>query len=344
MAQAPEEKKEQDFGQQPLENPRPSIEGHADFSGDVAKEAAKTLREAMKGMGTNEKKIINVTNAYNHAQRMIIKETFDQVYKRNLMKDLKSELSGKFEKMVLGFWMDPGRYDAYLIEEACKGMGTDEDTLTEVICTASPAELQLMQKAWSLDKTMVHRIKSETDSGSGNYCTLLVNILEGKRAGQGAPDEEKAKATAEMLNRVISQDSKSEAKAKYVEVFSLESWNQIRCISGIFQDIAKKYTLEGAIKKVLGDGDTARALLTINSFASQPYDFWAQKLKKAMKGMGTNDELLRRVIVRRAEIDLRDVGVTFGNRYGDGKTLAKWIKDDLSGDYEKLCLAVCGLD
>lgn len=107
-----------------------------------------------------------------------------------------------------------------------------------------------------------------------------------------------------------------------------------------------------------------------------------------MKGMGTNDELLRRVIVSRydqciilifkpmtmeslfqyrAEIDLRDIGITFGNRlsvyivrefgicrsilfnlslfrYGDGKTLAKWIKDDLSGDYEKLCLAVCGLD
>lgn len=78
---------------------------------------------------------------------------------------------------------------------------------------------------------MVHRIKSETDSGSGNYwyerlqkclvfslslflkrsltilsifSTLLVNILEGKRAGQGAPDEEKAKATAEMYVRHLS--------------------------------------------------------------------------------------------------------------------------------------------
>ena len=44
------------------------------------------------------------------------------------------------------------------------------------------------------------------------------------------------------------------------------------------------------------------------------------------------------------QVDLRDVGIVFGNRYGDGKTLAKWIKDDLSGDYEKLMLAVCGLD
>ena len=51
----------------------------------------------MKGMGTNEKKIINVTNSYSHKQRMVIKDMFTKVYKRNLMKDLKSELSGKFE-------------------------------------------------------------------------------------------------------------------------------------------------------------------------------------------------------------------------------------------------------
>jgi len=354
MAQLPDDNKEQDLlgimfpqgtQEQPLENPRPSIEGDPDFNEDTAKNAAKILREAMKGLGTNEKKIINVTNTYNHAQRMVIKEMFTRVYKRNLMKDLESELSGKFEKMVLGFWMDPGRYDAYLIEKACKGMGTDEDVLTEVICTASPNELKLMQSAWGLDKTMIHRIKSETDNSSGNYCNLLVAILEGKRAPPGSKvDDEKAKATAEMLNRTVTQDSKSEAKAKFVEVFATTSWNQIRAISAVFQDIAKKYTMEGAIKKVLGDGDTAKALLTINSFACQPYDFWAQKLKKSMKGMGTDDFLLRRVIIRRAEVDLRDVGVTFGNRYGDGKTLAKWLKDDLSGDYEKLCLAVCGLE
>merc|ERR1712228_969939 len=147
-----------------------------------------------------------------------------------------------------------------------------------------------------------------------------------------------------MGNRAISQDSKSDAKAKFVEVFATTSWHQIRAISAVFQDIAKKYTMDGAIKKVLGDGDTAKALLTINAFACQPYDYFAGRLRKSMKGAGTDDYSLRRVLIRRAGVDLRDIGITFGNRYGDGKTLAKWLKDDLSGDYEKLCLAVCGLD
>jgi len=341
-----EEKKEEDLlgmaiTEQPLEGPRPSIDGDPDFSDNTAEEAAKTLRGAMKGIGTNEKKIINVTNSYSHAQRMAIKDRFQAMYGRDLMKDFKDELSGKFEKMVLGFWMDQGRYDAFLVETACKGMGTDEAALTDVICTRSPTELKMMQKAWSLGKTMVKRIQSET---SGNFEALLVAILEGSRAPNGAVDEDQAKADAEMLNRVITQESKKDAKAKYVEFFASRSWNQIRAVSGIFQDIAKKYTLAGAIDKVFGDGDTATAMQTILSFSSQPYDFWAGRLRAAMKGMGTDDELLRRVIIMRAEVDLRDIGITFGNRYGDGKTLAKWLKDDLSGDYEKLCLAVCGLD
>merc|ERR1712048_1186609 len=87
----------------------------------------------------------------------------------------------------------------------------------------------------------------------------------------------------------------------------------------------------GAIDEAFGDGDTGKALLTINEFSCQPYDYWAKKLQKAMKGMGTNDSLMRRVLVSRAGVDLRDIGITFGNRYGDGKTLAKWIKDDPLG-------------
>ena len=48
------------------------------------------------------------------------------------------------------------------------------------------------------DNDLISRVKSETDSGNGNYCTLLTTILEGKRAANGAVDEAKAKATAEM--------------------------------------------------------------------------------------------------------------------------------------------------
>ena len=173
------EEKKQESHEQPLPDPRPSIEGAEEFNDEIAQKAAKILREAMKGFGTNEKKIINVTNAYNREQRMIISEAFTKEYKRDLIKDLKSELSGKFEKLCLGFWSPAGRYDAEQVYEAVDGLGFSTKILNEIICTRTNKELMEMQKAWFKDKSMIDRIKDETDKGHGNYCTLLCTLLEG---------------------------------------------------------------------------------------------------------------------------------------------------------------------
>lgn len=331
---------------QPLPGARKSINPCEEWDDDTAAAQAEVLRKAMKGLGTNEKKIIGVTNGYSHEQRMMIKQAYNTEYDRDLIKDFEKELGGKFEKMCIGFWLDAGRFDAELINEAVDGIGFSTKLLNEVICTRTNDEIEAMKSAWWKGQPMIERVADETKKmfGSGNYCTLMTTLLSGKRAPNGPVNSDKAQLDAECLNRYLSQESESDAKAKFVEIFTTRSWVQIREISGIFQDVSKKYTLNGAIQDCFGDGDTSKALQVIDEFASQPYDYWAKKLKDAMKGMGTNDAELRRILVSRAEVDLRDIGIVFGQRYGDGKTLQKWLKDDLGGDYEKLCLAVCGLD
>eukprot|EP00483_Globobulimina_turgida_P001856 UN01858 len=299
----------------------------------------------MKGLGTNERKIIGVTNGFSLEQRMKIKEIYNNEFNRNLVKDLKSELKGKFEKMCIGFWLEEGRYDAEQVNNAVEGLGFSTKVLNEIICTRTNKQIKAMQAAWWKGMSMRDRINEETSkfTGEGNYATLLVSLLEGSRDPNGPLDDQAARLDAEVLNRFLTQEKEADAKEKFVKIFTTRSWVQIRGISGLFQDISKKFTLNGAIEKTFGDGDTAQALQTIDEFASQPYDYWAKKLRAAMKGMGTDDDALRRVIISRAEVDLRDIGIVFGQRYGDGKTLNKWIKDDASGDYERLCLAVCGL-
>ena len=53
-------------------------------------EDAKTLRKAIKGIGTDEKAIIKIIANRTDAQRLEIKEVYEKTFNLDLIKDLKS--------------------------------------------------------------------------------------------------------------------------------------------------------------------------------------------------------------------------------------------------------------
>jgi hypothetical protein len=61
---------------------------------------------------------------------------------------------------------------------------------------------------------------------------------------------------------------------------------------------------------------------------------------KSMKGLGTDDATLARIVVGRADVDMRAIKQRFHAAYG--KSLGQWIADDTSGNYQKLLLKLVG--
>ncbi|MGV7423189.1 annexin, partial [Mycobacterium kansasii] len=75
-------------------------------------------------------------------------EEFKTLFGRDLVNDMKSELTGKFEKLIVAL-MKPSRlYDAYELKHALKGAGTDEKVLTEIIASRTPEELRAIKQAY----------------------------------------------------------------------------------------------------------------------------------------------------------------------------------------------------
>lgn len=115
-------------------------------------EAAKSFRKAMKGLGTDEKRVIKELCAHNIAQRQLIKAEYLTMYGKTLEEDLKSEISGHFLKGVLGLLMETDEYEATCLREAMKGLGTNEKVMVELLCTKNAYEIRHMAEVFKRRK------------------------------------------------------------------------------------------------------------------------------------------------------------------------------------------------
>nr|XP_032522156.1 annexin A4-like isoform X3 [Danaus plexippus plexippus] len=79
-------------------------------------------------------------------------------------------------------------------------------------------------------------------------------------------------------------------------------------------------------------------MLAIVKCVKSKVGFFAERLYYSMKGIGTNDKTLIRIIVSRSEIDLGDIKQAFLEKFG--KPLEDWISGDTSGDYKKALLTL----
>lgn len=75
-------------------------------------------------------------------------------------------------------------------------------------------------------------------------------------------------------------------------------------------------------------GDLRKAMLTLTRFVKNKEAEFARALLKSMKGLGTDDDTLIRIVVSRCEVDMEEIKKEFlvlpENK--KNKTLASWIK------------------
>ncbi len=137
---------------------------------------AKDLREAMKGLGTDEETIINITTMRSNKERIAIRTTYKSAFGRDLITDLDSELNSNLKLATIGMWRSPIEFDALEIYHACKGLGTDEDSLSEVIGSRSNRRLNEIKIAYEqiIKENLETRISDET---SGDYRKLVIYIF-----------------------------------------------------------------------------------------------------------------------------------------------------------------------
>jgi annexin A7/11 len=296
------------------------------------------LRKAMRGAGTDEDALINILATRSNKQRVEIRLRYKTMFGKDLMTDLKSELSGNLEECLLAMMEPSVLYDAKCLRRAMRGAGTDEETLIDILCSRSNAEINAIKAEYKsfyqrdLEKDCV----SET---SGHFKRLLVSMCQANRDESGTVDPEKAKKEAADLFQAGEKKMGTD-ESRFNVVLASRNFNQLRATYSEYVTVAQRDILNSIDREM--SGDLKHGFKAIVQCSRNAPDYFAERLYKSMKGAGTDDALLIRIVVSRSELDLVEIKTCFLQKYH--KTLYKMIQGDCSGDYKKLLLALVKVD
>ncbi|CAB3227318.1 unnamed protein product [Arctia plantaginis] len=295
----------------------PTVFGVQNFN---AAEDAAALRAAMKGFGTDEQAIIEILTTRSNEQRQAISQAFTHEYGRDIIEDLKSELGGHFEDVIVALMMPPEEYLCKELHKCMDGLGTDEATLVEILCTRTKQEIAAIVEAYErmYDRPLAEHMCSET---SGDFRRLLTLIVTGARDEEAGVNVAKARVDAQALFDAGEAKWGTDEEV-FNRIMAHESFAQLRLIFEEYKGISGR-TVEQAIKAEI-DGELKDGLSAIVECVESAPAWFATRLRIAMQGLGTDDRTLIRIIVSRSEIDLAAIKREYERLYD--KTLESEIR------------------
>ncbi|XP_017878648.1 annexin B9-like isoform X1 [Ceratina calcarata] len=309
----------------------PTVVAYPDFD---ARADAEVLRKAMKGFGTDEKSIINVLANRNNLQRQEIVQQFKTLYGKDLVKDLKSETSGNFEKLLVAMMIPLPQFYAKELHDAMSGIGTDECVLIEVLCTMSNHEIRVIKQAYEAmyGRSLEDDLRDDT---SGNFKRLMVSLCCANR--DESRDVNRAAALEDAKNLLMAGELRfGTDESMFNAILVQRSIPQLRQIFNEYEGITG-HSIETAIDNEFS-GDIKKGLLAIVKCVKNRAGFFAEQLYKSMKGFGTDDDRLIRLVVTRCEEDMGEIKEEFKRQYNE--SLEDFISGDCSGHYKKCLLAL----
>jgi len=282
----------------------------------------------MKGVGTDEKVLIKIICNRSRAQLQAVEHAFKAKYGKDLKKELKSETSGWFRKVLVYRFKSQADLKRRGLLKAVKGAGTNERRIIDILAYTPNAELK---QILSSDPHLKDRIIKDL---SGDFKDAVKDILGADRDENPTINPAAVQEDVKKLYKSGEGKIGTDEKAFYKILCNKAPWyNQ-----AVNAEYAKqhKHSLEVAISKEMSGW--LKELL--EALVSAPYDYHAERAFKSMHGAGTDDKQLTWIFGYLERHELQYVEAIFNRRFP--KSLKDMVKADCSGNYEKALLELMG--
>ncbi|CAK9327977.1 unnamed protein product [Citrullus colocynthis] len=307
-------------------------------------EDAENIKKACLGLGTDEKTIISILGHRNATQRKLIRLAYEEIYNEDLIHQLNSELSGDLERAICHWTLDPADRDAVLANNALKASTLDYRIIIEIACVRSAEDLLAVKRAYRF--RFKHSLEEDVAScTTGDIRKLLMGIVSAYRYEGNEINETIAELEANIVHNEIK--GKAFKTEEIIRVLSTRSKPQLNATFNRYRDIHATSITKASIfefQGLIGDStdEYLAALRIVIRCIRDPKKYYAKVLRNAMKTVGIDGDALSRVIVTRAEKDLKEIMELYLKR--NNASLEEDVSRDIGGDYKAFLLALLGSD
>ena len=297
--------------------------------------SVKELAELLyKSLDTKNKDdaVLQVVENSDLEKRLQICIYYAETYGKSLYSELKTKLSGHFKALAIHLFIHPITFYAKLLKKGLKSFGGDEDIILEALTSQTQEEMRQIESAFKAE-TGNELINEIEKMFTGVLKKNLINLITTPRNKETNPDSVKCEKLADLLINV-GEGNWAGNDNIFKEVFIKSSGEELILIGRYYYKKTGNNILDIIDKKISGKNKILLREVLYNNII--PQELYAEKIYNAIKGLGTNNSLLSRVLVLRHEIDMDEINDFYKDKYKND------MKDDIigdtSGNFQKLCV------
>ncbi|CAN6226417.1 unnamed protein product [Urochloa humidicola] len=310
----------------------------------TASEDAERLRKALQGWRADKAALIGILCRRTAAQRAAIRRAYAFLYREPLLNCFRYKLS-RHHLLSVDFWkalilwtMDPSERDANLVHEAVKKK--DENNilvLIEVSCASTPDHLMAVRNIYhKLFSCSIEEDVASSPALQEPLKKMLVGLVSSYRYAGEHVDMDVAKLEAAQLSEAIRE--KQLQRNEVVRIISTRSKSQLRATFQQYKEDQGTDLAEDINSRC--SSQFGRMLKSAIWCLISPEKHFAQVIRYSILGLGTYEDMLTRVIVSRAEIDMKQIKEEYRARYKSA--MASDVAGDTSFGYRDMLLALVG--
>jgi len=296
----------------------------------------KTLRNAVKGAGTDYQALIEILGGRTPQQMVQIINGYRKAYETTLSSTLDKEIMiGNFGILCMGLAVPILEYDLACVHEAMNGwFGANDSVLIEVLVGRTEKDMGIIKTAYvaKYGKEIEDDVR---DNLTGDFRTLFLAILSKKDVSETFNPEE----DADILYQAGDGKKWGHNKDAFIDILTHRSDKQL---NKIFYEYEKKYnrTFLSSIRRNFS-GNLQNALANIAKSAMNRVQLIAELFENAVYGINTkHSKLIRLVIRHRSPQVMKLIKESYQNLYG--KSLMERIDEEaqIYGLYKDLLMKI----